>query len=94
MKNLGRMRPNFRWVLDRYDFRLRIEKNKDPSDAEKSLFIELPEARIELARCCHRRILSPVRLPVPPLGHEWWFCICGSFGTYNSKKCSQGATRI
>lgn len=29
----------------------------------------VPGARIELARCCHRRILSPLRLPVPPSRH-------------------------
>lgn len=26
----------------------------------------VPGARLELARCCHRRILSPLRLPIPP----------------------------
>ena len=26
----------------------------------------VPGARIELARCCQRGILSPVRLPIPP----------------------------
>ena len=29
----------------------------------------VPEARLELARCCQRWILSPLRLPIPPLGH-------------------------
>ena len=28
----------------------------------------LPKAGIEPARYCYRRILSPVRLPIPPLG--------------------------
>lgn len=31
----------------------------------------MPEERIELSCRCRRRILSPVRLPVPPLGQEW-----------------------
>ncbi len=31
-------------------------------------FFEVPGARVELARCHHRRILSPLRLPVPPPG--------------------------
>src|SRR5688572_19442835 len=26
----------------------------------------VPEERLELSWCCHRRILSPLRLPVPP----------------------------
>lgn len=29
-------------------------------------FFLVPGARLELARCCHRRILSPLRLPIPP----------------------------
>src|SRR5690606_21861075 len=29
----------------------------------------VPKARIELALCCQNRILSPARLPVPPLRH-------------------------
>jgi hypothetical protein len=28
----------------------------------------MPRARLELARCCHRGILSPLRLPIPPSG--------------------------
>ncbi len=54
----------------------------------------MPRARLELARCCHRGILSPLRLPVPPSGptgqiyrfHPWCTtdtskgmrCACGS----------------
>ena len=30
------------------------------------VFILVPEVRLELTRCCHRRILSPLRLPIPP----------------------------
>lgn len=33
-------------------------------------FSLVPGARLELARCCHRRILSPLRLPIPPSRHE------------------------
>ena len=36
---------------------------------ERSLAYMVPEARLELARCCQRWILSPLRLPIPPLGH-------------------------
>ena len=36
---------------------------------ERSLACTVPEARLELARCCQRWILSPLRLPIPPLGH-------------------------
>ena len=32
----------------------------------------VPEARLELARCRHRWILSPLRLPIPPLGRTLW----------------------
>ena len=30
----------------------------------------VPEVGLEPTRCCHRRILNPVRLPVPPLRHQ------------------------
>ena len=36
---------------------------------ERSAACMVPEARLELARCCQRWILSPLRLPIPPLGH-------------------------
>ena len=29
----------------------------------------VPGAGLEPARCCHRGILSPLRLPIPPPGH-------------------------
>ena len=41
---------------------------KDPI-AEVLTVRMVPEARLELARCCQRWILSPLRLPIPPLGH-------------------------
>ena len=34
------------------------------------LFFLVPVAGIEPARCCHRGILSPLRLPVPPHRHK------------------------
>ena len=30
----------------------------------------VPGAGLEPARCCHRRILSPLRLPISPPGHR------------------------
>ncbi len=48
--------------------RVRHEKGGlDP--LERSIACMVPEARLELARCCQRWILSPLRLPIPPLGH-------------------------
>ena len=32
--------------------------------------IVLPAAGLEPARCCHRGILSPLRLPIPPCRHD------------------------
>lgn len=48
--------------------RVRHEKG-DRNPLERSLACMVPEARLELARCCQRWILSPLRLPIPPLGH-------------------------
>ena len=31
----------------------------------------VPEARLELARPERRGILNPLRLPIPPLGHQY-----------------------
>ena len=36
----------------------------------KALELMVPGAGLEPARCCHRRILSPLRLPIPPPGHD------------------------
>ena len=33
---------------------------------ENLVFYTIPAAGVEPARCCHRWILSPVRLPIPP----------------------------
>ena len=30
----------------------------------------VPEVGLEPTRCCHRRILSPLRLPIPPFRHR------------------------
>ena len=35
--------------------------------AKKLSYVLVPEAGLEPARCCHRWILSPVRLPIPSL---------------------------
>ena len=39
-------------------------------DAQKAHVYNMPKAGIEPARYCYRRILSPVRLPIPPLGQN------------------------
>ena len=44
-------------------------RKRGPKPLERSLACMVPEARLELARCCQRWILSPLRLPIPPLGH-------------------------
>ena len=38
----------------------------------------VPGAGLEPARCCHRGILSPLRLPISPPGHiqEWSLTCC------------------
>ncbi len=36
-------------------------------------FEMVPEARLELARPERRGILNPLRLPIPPLGHGFFF---------------------
>ena len=46
---------------------------------ERSLACMVPEARLELARCCQRWILSPLRLPIPPLGHAMRELVYHSF---------------
>lgn len=40
-----------------------------------SCLILVPEAGVEPARPCGRGILSPVRLPIPPPGHDKHRCI-------------------
>ena len=58
--------------------RVRHEKGGlDP--LERSLACMVPEARLELARCCQRWILSPLRLPIPPLGHAMRELVYHSF---------------
>ena len=49
--------------------RVRHEKGGGLDPLERSFACMVPEARLELARCCQRWILSPLRLPIPPLGH-------------------------
>ena len=58
--------------------RVRHEKGgRNP--LERSLACMVPEARLELARCCQRWILSPLRLPIPPLGHAMRELVYHSF---------------
>ena len=44
----------------------KTRKKDFPPDRRKS-FLSLPQTGIEPVRCHHHRILSPARLPVPPL---------------------------
>ena len=44
----------------------------------------MPVTGIEPVLCCHNRILSPARLPVPPLRHG---TIKLSDGTYRARTC-------
>jgi hypothetical protein len=39
-----------------------------------TLIFLVPKKGVEPLRCCHRRILSPLRLPVPPLRHSIFSC--------------------
>ncbi len=43
-------------------------KNKKTATLSRCL---VPKTGVEPVRCCHRRILSPVRLPIPPLRQIW-----------------------
>ena len=64
--------------------RVRHEKGgRNP--LERSLACMVPEARLELARCCQRWILSPLRLPIPPLGHVMRELVYHSFLPISSK---------
>ena len=64
--------------------RVRHEKGGlDPRG--RSLACMAPEARLELARCCQRWILSPLRLPIPPLGHVMRELVYHSFLPISSK---------
>ncbi len=40
------------------------------AESRKSLILLIPGARLELAQCFHRWILSPLRLPIPPSRHK------------------------
>ena len=43
------------------------KKTPAPNDASVTILTMVSEAGFEPARCCHRWILSPVRLPIPSL---------------------------
>lgn len=44
------------------------------------LSIMVPGAGLEPAQCCHRGILSPLRLPISPSGHFYVFVIINGAG--------------
>ena len=46
-------------------------KNRKKTRLENLVLIIIPAAGVEPARCCHRWILSPVRLPIPPCWHSY-----------------------
>ena len=46
----------------------RARKKQKPEPLQVPLYM-VPETGVEPVRCCHRGILSPVRLPIPPPGH-------------------------
>ena len=46
------------------------QKKGSRTNRKPLIFFMVPGARLELARCCHRRILSPLRLPIPPSRHS------------------------
>ena len=49
-------------------------KKRNNTSCEESFLFLVPMAGVEPARCCHRRILSPLRLPIPshrPNGYDY-----------------------
>ena len=54
--------PPCRWYMNG----IQKTQKKGLRHYRKPLIFMVPGARLELARCCHRRILSPLRLPIPP----------------------------
>ena len=53
--------------------RLKLRIKKGRLKTAGLFYIMVPEARLELAHPRGRRILSPLRLPIPPLRHEFLF---------------------
>ena len=54
------------------------EKKQMPTffkEKKVSNYAMVPVAGVEPARCCHRRILNPVRLPIPSHRQFWFFPI-------------------
>lgn len=46
--------------------------NKKKTPRKLGVYVlKIPAAGVEPARCCHRWILSPVRLPIPPCWHMY-----------------------
>ncbi len=49
----------------------------------------MPKTGLEPVRCCHRGILSPVRLPIPPLRHGTPKSVCFGKTDIISGSCLQ-----
>ena len=62
--------PRFkRDILNSWDnpfFCLMVKKGETLKNQRFSHFYKVLVAGLEPARCCHRGILSPLRLPIPP----------------------------
>ena len=69
--SLGHCGNNALWIITRAArYHITYTKKGGGLDPlERSLACMVPEARLELARCCQRWILSPLRLPISPPGH-------------------------
>ena len=48
------------------------DKHKKSSSDTKLEDFLMPQTGLEPVRCCHRGILSPLRLPIPPLRHMFF----------------------
>ena len=83
---LWQKREQDKWVFynrktgTRYLYRPKLMKTvgktagvQSPPSIRKPLIFLVPEARLELAQGCPRGILSPLRLPIPPLRQQPYF---------------------
>ena len=59
----------FTQIYPRVQIRLLAYRIKKIASANALTIFLVPEIGFEPIRCCHRGILSPLRLPVPPLRH-------------------------
>lgn len=53
------------------NFHFKKVKKTKRQGLKNLVLIIIPAAGVEPARCCHRWILSPVRLPIPPCWHSY-----------------------